>query len=772
MSPHEPAASVRASAPTPTLADVAALVRSGRLNSAEALCARLERVAPENPRLLLMRGEIAYRRRDHARAVEMLSRAIALDPSRAAHHARLGTALAGAGRHEEAIAALRRALDIRPDADRVWVRLGELLKRVGRLKDAIAAYGRAIEIAPDFAKAHRGLGLALMRRREYERATDALRRALELDPTDVTVWCYFANACVGQSRMEEAIEGYAKALELAPGSATARLGLCMAQLPIIYDGEADIDARRAAYRRQLDALRDYFADKPDDVLAGAANAVGLLQPFFLAYQGRVDRDLQDLYGELICRQMAAAYPRWSVPLPMPEPDRNGRIRVGIVSGFFHGHSNWKIPIKGWAEQLDRSRFELFGYYTQTRQDTATKAAARVFDGFRQGPRAFSDWCETIRRDDPHVLIFPEIGMDPMTAKMAALRLAPVQCSSWGHPNTSGYPTIDYFLSSDLMEPPDGGEHYTETLVRLPNLSIHYTPPPVAAATLTRADLGVREDSVLYWCCQSLFKYVPRHDDIFPRIAEAVGDCQFVFLRHPSTGVTGTFRARLERAFAAHGLSWDRYCVLSERLGPARFAGAMRIADVFLDSVGWSGCNTALEAFAAGLPAVTCRGETMRARHTAAMLEMIGLDECIADTVDGYVALAARMGTDGAWRSEVAEKDGRPEAQGLRRPSLHQGTRGVPASRRWERVPFCSKRQWSAFRGHAVVPAPGSGRGKVGTFGSPAWSDDRQLQTSGHRAQAPANLTKKEQYPTTLVLAASTRLANPIVIFSLTFVRSA
>ena len=129
----------------------------------------------------------------------------------------------------------------------------------------------------------------------------------------------------------------------------------------------------------------------------------------------------------------------------------------------------------------------------------------------------------------------------------------------------------------------------------------------------------------------------------------------MFIRHPSDRVTGTFRTRLERAFAAHGLRWDRYCVLSERLDPARFAGAMQTADVFLDSVGWSGCNTALKAFAAGLPAVTCRGETMRARHTAAMLEMIGLGECIADTIDAYVTLAARMGTDSTWRSEVAEK---------------------------------------------------------------------------------------------------------------------
>lgn len=641
------------SAVSRALSEVAARIRSGALEDAERLCRHLERDASADPRVLHRLGELAYRRRDYAEAVSVLSRVVSLDPARSAYHVHLGMALAGAGRRGEAAAAYRRALEITPEAVEVWVRLGDILKRTGRLDEAVAAHERAIDLAPDIAGAHRNLGMTLMRQRKYGRAIDVLRRAVALDPDDISARCHLANACVGQSRTGEAIEEYSTALRLAPSSAAARFGLCMAQLPIIYESEAHVDACRTAYREHLDELRAYYSDKPASVLAEAANAVGLSQPFFLAYQGRVDRDLQALYGELVCRLMAAAYPQWSTPLPIPRID--GRIRVGIVSGFYHWHSNWKIPIKGWAEGLDRSRFELCAYYTQTRQDTATDKAAGVFDKFAQGPRTFSDWCKAIRRDDLHVLIFPEIGMDPMTAKLAALRLAPVQCSSWGHPNTSGYSTIDYFLSSDLMEPPDAAGHYSETLVRLPNLSIHYTPPPVVAAPVTRAALGVREGGVAYWCCQSLFKYLPRHDDIFPRIAKEVGDCQFVFIRHASDWVTETFRARLARAFSAHGLSSEDYCVFSERLDQPRFAGAMGIVDVFLDSVGWSGCNTTLEAFAAGLPAVTCRGETMRARHTAAMMEMIGLTECIADDVNAYVTLAARMGTDGAWRAEVAKK---------------------------------------------------------------------------------------------------------------------
>jgi len=588
-------------------------------------------------------------------AIASYRKAIASKSAFVSGYKKLAAALDGVGRFDEAVDAYRAVLSINPSDAPAQNQLGEALENTGQLREALAAYQSAIDLAPEFALAHLNFGFALMQDKRFPEAVTAIGRAIDLDPGNALAHYHLGNAFKKQGTMADAKTAYGEALKIDPQLHPSRFGLCMAELPIIYEDEADIDNHRAAYTRALQRLTTYYDDQCPRELEGVAAAIGSSQPFFLAYQGRVDRDLQALYGNLVCRLMASAYPQWSARPPIPGRDTDGRIRVGIVSGYFHSHSNWKIPIKGWAERLDRERFRLFGYHTQARRDHRTEEAVAAFDRFVQGPRTSADWGETIRSDELHVLIFPEIGMDPMTARLAALRLAPVQCSSWGHPNTSGYPTIDYFLSSDLMEPPDGHEHYTETLVRLPNLSIHYTPPRVAAATLTRADLGARDDAVLYWCCQSLFKYVPRFDDIFPRIAKKVGDCQFVFIRHPSDRVTDTFRARLDRAFAARGLSWDRFCVFSDRLRAPQFAAAMRVVDVFLDSVGWSGCNTTLEAFAEGLPAVTCRGGTMRARHTAAMLEMIGLDACIADTVDIYVNLAARMGSDPAWRLQIADR---------------------------------------------------------------------------------------------------------------------
>jgi predicted O-linked N-acetylglucosamine transferase (SPINDLY family) len=380
--------------------------------------------------------------------------------------------------------------------------------------------------------------------------------------------------------------------------------------------------------------------------------VGADQPFYLAYQGFNDRDLQSRYGSLICRIMSHAYPSAALRDPAPAGER---VRVGIVSGFFRRHANWNVPIKGWLGQLDRRRFQVFGYWTGVLEDTETIAAADLCDRFRRAPMSMDAWRQTILADAPDVLIYPEVGMDAVTLQLAAQRLAPVQCTSWGHPDSSGLPTMDYFLSSDLMEPGEGDDHYTEKLVRLPNLSIYYEPVEVQEVPLARPDLGLRPTATVFWCGQSLFKYLPQYDEAFTRIARQAGDCQFAFIQHPHGAVTDFFRKRLELAFASQGLNPAEHCIFWSRLDQKMFSAAVGQCDIILDSIGWSGCNTTLESLPHGLPVVTLPGKLMRGRHTMAILKMMGVTETIAATVDDYVATAVRLGKDLPWRKAIAAK---------------------------------------------------------------------------------------------------------------------
>ncbi|MBM3565337.1 MAG: hypothetical protein FJX42_04400 [Alphaproteobacteria bacterium] len=245
-------------------------------------------------------------------------------------------------------------------------------------------------------------------------------------------------------------------------------------------------------------------------------------------------------------------------------------------------------------------------------------------------------------------------MDPTTFGAAALRLAPVQAVSWGHPVTTGLPSMDYFLSSELMEPENGDGHYSEKLVRLPNISVRlFDPGPASGrARTSRAEFGFKDDEIVFLSSQSVYKYTPRYDRIYPAIARAVPSARFVFLRSENPGVNRPLLARLARAFAAEGLSRDRHCRFLDRLTHNEFGDLNHAADVYLDTPGWSGGHTTHEAITAGLPIVTLPGRFMCGRHTYAMLRMIGVADTAAKDLDDYIAIAARLGNDAEYRRQV------------------------------------------------------------------------------------------------------------------------
>jgi protein O-GlcNAc transferase len=665
-----------------------ALIKLAKGEPAEALqlvSAAMKGRKP-SPQILLNYGLILNALNRHEEAIGSFDAALKQKSKFADAHNNRGAALSSLGRDEEALEAFRKALAIKPDYAEAHYNNGSSLRNLGRYEEALKSFDRALALRPNYAKAHnnRGAVLEAMSRNEaaleaYERALAlnanfsearinrtrvrcqldrfdeelaGFEQAIALNPNDADSYYHRGRIFIDLNRNDDALADFNKALAIRPDFAEARFAGLFAELPILYAEEAEIARRRAAYERSLRALCD-------DVAAGRVGgdlikALAVKQPFLLAYQGENDRDLQARYGALVQK---IVNDRFGAPPDLPPPPQPGEpIRLGIVSSFFYLHSNWKIPIKGWLGQIDRKRFKLYGYHIGARRDAETDIAAALCDRFVHKTQNVAGWRREILADRPHALIYPGLWMDAISFQLAAQRLARVQCNSWGHPETSGMPSLDAFFSSDLMEPPAGAEHYTEDLVRLPNLSIYYEPVQTAPVAMTRAELRLREDAAVFWCGQSLFKYLPQYDSVFARIAKAAGNCQFVFVRH--TGgppVNALLQTRLDAAFAAAGLKASDHCVFLARLGQSQFVSAIGRCDVFLDSIGWSGCNSALESLAHDLPIVTMRGATMRGRHSAAILQMMGVSETIADTLDDYVAIAARLANDRAARGAVSRR---------------------------------------------------------------------------------------------------------------------
>lgn len=448
-------------------------------------------------------------------------------------------------------------------------------------------------------------------------------------------------------RIQEAIASAEVASRLLPNDYTFAI-LKNLLVPIIYESQDEISFYRQRYIRGLQSLIEETSLETAEERKNALAGIGRLTNFYLSYQAQNDRELQRQYGNLVHQIIAANYPQWVKQVSMHPIRENQKIRIGYVSAYLHSYSGTRW-LTGWLRYCDHESFEIYCYYTGNEPDQITQQFQEHSDFFYHIPHDLEAACQQIIADELHILVFPEIGMNPQILLMGGLRLAPVQCVAWGHPVTTGLPTINYFLSSELMEAENAQEHYSERLIRLPNIGVSYPKPYIPPLIKTRSNYQLREDSVIYLCCQAPFKYLPQYDYILAEIAVRVPQAQFIFLRGE------ILKQRLSRAFAAVNLKSEDYCVfltIPERLD---YLMINLLSDVYLDTFTWSGGNTSLEAIACNLPVVTCPSEFMRGRHSDSFLKMLGVTDTIAQNEAEYIEIAVKLGLDPAWRRNITER---------------------------------------------------------------------------------------------------------------------
>jgi predicted O-linked N-acetylglucosamine transferase (SPINDLY family) len=328
--------------------------------------------------------------------------------------------------------------------------------------------------------------------------------------------------------------------------------------------------------------------------------------------------------------------------------------LGIVSDHFRHHSVWHAIIKGWLSHLDHSQFEIHLFHLSNSEDINTEFAKERATSFISKQSSLLAWANSILDKNIEALIYPEIGMNQLATQLANLRLAPIQIVAWGHPETSGLPTMDYYLSAELFETEGSDGAYSEKLIPLPNLGCSYSRLPVGASDFDLVSIVPKSDSAIFVCPGMLFKYAPENDWIFASIAKKVGKCQFIFF-YEHNRLAEILKARLKKVFEEEDLEVDHYVFFIPLLARENFYGLLKRCDVFLDTIGFSGFNTAIQAIDCGLPIVTKGGAFMRGRLASGILKRIALDECIATTDQEYIELAVRLAQDRPYRDQVISK---------------------------------------------------------------------------------------------------------------------
>jgi len=539
-------------------------------------------------------------------------------------------------RLEEALTSYDRSLAINPNSFEALYNRGVVLADLNRVDEAIVSYQDTLAINPDYAEVHNNLGILLKNQHRYLEAEACYRRAIEIKPDYCEAHCNLINLLKDQGQLSQAEISLQTALVAIPDSVEMHFIQIIMSLPIIPKSAAASILVPSQFDDALTNLSNWINSSVSH--QESLNKAELLPlPFLLAY--RTGNHVQRLsrYGDLVTSHSNSVSVK---PLA-------NKIRMVVVSHHFYRHSVWDVITRGLLVNLDRSRFELILYHLGKIKDQETTFAKSLANKWRDTHTIteLAGWLAALETDAPDVIFYPEIGMDPLSARLASHRFAALQIASWGHPITTGLPNIDLYFSGDLLESPNADSHYRERLIRLPNTGCCTTPinispeplEPELVAQLT-ASRGVR-----FIIAQTIYKFDPVDDALYATIASVVHDSVFILLSdRQDTWATDQIVARLEQCFVDRGLNPKQHLLVIPRQSMEKFQTLLDLCDVYLDCPSFSGYTTAWQAVHRGLPIVTLEGEFMRQRLAAGLLRKIGLTDTIASSREDYVQCAAQL----------------------------------------------------------------------------------------------------------------------------------
>ncbi len=605
--------------------------RAGRLPEAEQQYRQARAGAPKNFDALHLSGLVAYQLGRMTDAADWLGRAQRLNPQHAVCAMRLALALVGLRRLPEAEQHLRRAVALKPDLPEAWDNLAYCLKVQDRLGEAVRCHEEAVKLKPDYAVGWYNFGLTLNLLGREAEALACHDRALAADPDYATARYGRAQALHKAHRMEEAVGAYGEFLQLRPQHHEAR-----------------------SYR--LFALQNLDSVPRETLLAE-----------HLAYG----------------RAVGAAAPRdWRNP---PDPGR--RLRVAVYSPDLRSHS-CAYFLEPLLQHLDRTEFDLVLYHDHFREDAVSarfRALAGVWRNFIGMTAA--DMEAAVLADAPDILV-DLAGHTGMSNRLPlfARRLAPVQITYLGYPDTTGVPAMDYRFSDDTADPAGDADRFcTEALVRFSPCAWTYAPPADAPDVAPGPSAG--GGPVVFGSFNNLSKVTAGTLALWARVLGAVPTARLVCKSSGLDEAGG--RARLEARLAAAGLPVERVDLLGRTDDTRSHLALYGRMDVALDTAPYNGTTTTCEALWMGVPVVSRRGDRHAARVGASLLRAVGHPEWSVGSDDDYVQVAAALAADPV-RLAAVRKDLRPRmAASLLCDHAGQSRRFAGALRAcWER--WCAR----------------------------------------------------------------------------------
>ena len=561
-----------------------------------------------------------------------------------------GVVLVALDRLGEAVASYDRALAIKPDFVEVLNNRGIALWKNRRCDLAVADYDLALTIRPDYAEAHhnRGIALAYMKRRAE--ALASYDCAVACKPEYVDAWSNRGTLLAEMGRQDEALASYDRALEIKPDFAEAlnnRAGIFRKMG--LYERSAQDYSRllelnpgyehASGNRLYADALVCKWPGFLDSQ-AALLNAVQQGDAVALPFQAAVLLDSGA--AQLMCARSFTSrkYPAAAKPLWSGERYRHERIRIAYLSADFHLHATSHLMAELF-ERHDRERFEVSAWSFGPETGDAMRARLRsAFEHFNDVRDASDDEVAArLRTAEVDIAVDLKGYSKGSRPAIFARRVAPIQVNYLGYPGTTGADYMDYIIGDAEVIPEGHEAYYSEQVVRLPDsYQVNDSKRVITGQMSGRSAAGLPACGFVFCCFNNNYKITPEVFEVWMRLLQRV-EGSVLWLLEDNAAASRNLGLEAE----VRGVDGGRL-VFAPRVLPPEHLARQRLADLFLDTLPCNAHTTASDALWAGLPVLTCRGQSFAGRVAASLLRAVGLPELIADDLAGYEALALKLAT--------------------------------------------------------------------------------------------------------------------------------
>jgi len=567
-----------------------------------------------------------------AQQIEKLRLAIRRDPGNPELHYDLGGLLLSLGQAKEAISSYQTALKLAPDHPQILLQLGNASSAQGKFEQAASYFQQSVRADASNVAAHYNLGNALRELGRPEQAAVSYRIALKLAARDADIHNNLGNVLREQGQLDEAIACYREALRLNPKLHHARAHLLHQRQHICdWDG---MDEEIAEIRRLV-------REEP----------TAQISPFaFLSLTGTTPAEQRQCAEQWVVNRYAGLIEAGKQLDFKFHQAHKPKLRIGYLSGDFRQH-----PLAYLAAELfelhDREKFEIFAYSYGAVDDSAIrKRVVAAFDSFVDiRLMSHEEAAQRIYADGIDILVDLTGFTQNSRTSIMALQPAPIQVNYLGFPGTMGASFADYLISDSFITPMEQAAHYAEKLVLLPDVYQPNDRKREIAAAASRADCGLPEQDFVFCCFNQTFKITPQVFEIYMSLLDAVPS-SVLWLLECNRWAKGNLR----QAAKAKGIDESRI-IFAPRLPMEQHLARHSCADLFLDTLPYNAHTTASDALWAGLPLVTCVGETFASRVAGSLLQAIGMTELITNNLADYRALALVLATKPERLQELRNK---------------------------------------------------------------------------------------------------------------------